>query len=242
MSAKTVKAAFVSSMPVLMGYLTMGMAFGILLSTQVKGANGLTAAVMSFFTISGSMQFAAVEMLRNADAFSLVLTAVLALVINIRYAVYGLPFLRTFRPYPRPLKYYLVGTLTDETYAIETQDRRRGREKRVYLFCVAFFDHMYWVAGSVAGAVLGNLLPFDTSGVDFAMAALFIVVLVDLCRDADNRIPAVIGGSVTAAVLAVFVAVSPGHVNKMLLPAMAVTIALLLVLRGKLQKPREERK
>ncbi|MBQ7207789.1 MAG: AzlC family ABC transporter permease [Lentisphaeria bacterium] len=242
MSAKTVRAAFVSSMPVLMGYLTMGMAFGILLSTQVRGADGLTAAVMSFFTISGSMQFAAVEMLRNADAYSLALTAVLALVINIRYTVYGLPFLRTFRPYPRPLKYYLIGTLTDETYAIETQDRRRGREKRVYLFCVAFFDHMYWVVGSVAGAVLGSLLPFDTSGVDFAMAALFIVVLVDLCRDADNRIPAVIGGSVTAAVLAVFVAFSPGHVNKLLLPAMAVTIALLLALRGKLQKAREEGK
>ena len=242
MSAKTVRAAFVSSMPVLMGYLTMGMAFGILLSTQVKGANGLTAAAMSFFTISGSMQFAAVEMLRNADGYSLVLTAVLALVINIRYAVYGLPFLRTFRPYPRPLKYYLIGTLTDETYAIETQDRRRGREKRVYLFCVAFFDHMYWVAGSVAGAVLGSLLPFDTSGVDFAMAALFIVVLVDLCRDGSNRIPAVIGGSVTAAVLAVFLAVSPGHVNKLLLPAMAGTIVLLLALRGKLQKTQEERK
>ena len=239
MSAKTVRAAFVSSMPVLMGYLTMGMAFGILLSTQVKGADALTAAVMSFFTISGSMQFAAVEMLRNADGYSLALTAVLALVINIRYAVYGLPFLRTFRPYPRLLRYYLIGTLTDETYAIETQDRRRGREKRVYLFCVAFFDHMYWVIGSVAGAVLGNLLPFDTSGVDFAMAALFIVVLVDLCRDADNRIPAVIGGSVTAAVLALFLAAAPGHVNKLLLPAMALTIALLLALRRKLQTPRE---
>ena len=239
MSARTVRAAFVSSMPVLMGYLTMGMAFGILLSTQVKGADALTAAVMSFFTISGSMQFAAVEMLRNADGYSLALTAVLALVINIRYAVYGLPFLRTFRPYPRLLRYYLIGTLTDETYAIETQDRRRGREKRVYLFCVAFFDHMYWVAGSVAGAVLGNLLPFDASGVDFAMAALFIVVLVDLCRDADNRIPAVIGGSVTAAVLALFLAAAPGHVNKLLLPAMALTIALLLALRRKLQTPRE---
>jgi len=242
MSLKTVRAAFVSSMPVLMGYLTMGMAFGILLATQVKGANGLTAAVMSFFTISGSMQFAAVDMLRNAEDYSLFLTAVLALVINIRYAVYGLPFLRTFRPYPRPLKYYLIGTLTDETYAIETQDRRRGRGKRLYLFCVSFFDHMYWVAGSAAGAVLGNMIPFDTAGIDFAMAALFIVVLVDLCRDRTNHIPAAVGGTVTAAVLALFLVSFPGHFNKLLLPAMIVTVAILLALRKKLQPPAEVRK
>ena len=242
MSLKTVRAAFISSMPVLMGYLTMGMAFGILLATQVKGANGLTAAVMSFFTISGSMQFAAVDMLRNAGDHSLFLTAALALMINIRYAVYGLPFLRTFRPYPRPLKYYLIGTLTDETYAIETQDRRRGRSKRLYLFCVAFFDHMYWVIGSVAGAFLGDMIPFDTTGIDFAMAALFIVVLVDLCRDGSNHIPAAVGGTVTAAVLALFLVVGPGHFNKMLLPAMIVTVAILLALRKKLQAPAEARK
>ena len=242
MTAKTIRAAFVSSLPVLMGYLTMGMAFGILLATQVRGANGLTAAVMSFFTISGSMQFAAVDMLRNAGDYSIFLTAVLALVINIRYAVYGLPFLRTFRPYPRPLKYYLIGTLTDETYAIETRDRRRGRGKRLYLFCVSFFDHMYWVTGSVAGAVLGNMLPFDTAGIDFAMVALFIVVLVDLCRDGSNHIPAAVGAVVTAAVLALFIAACPGHFNKVLLPAMVLTIAILLALRKRLQPPAEVRK
>ena len=231
MYAKTIRAAFISSMPVLMGYLTMGMAFGILLSTQVPGANGFTAAVMSIFTISGSMQFAAVDMLRCGESYSLILTALLAFMINIRYAVYGLPFLRVFRPYPLPLRWYLIGTLTDETYAIETQDHRHGREKQIYLFCVAFFDHMYWIAGSVTGAVLGNMIPFDTAGIDFAMVALFIVVLVDLCREKANHIPALTGAAVTAIILLLFLQICPGHMNKILLPAMILVIILLLAFR-----------
>ena len=235
MYAKTIRAAFISSMPVLMGYLTMGMAFGILLATQVRAANGFTALVMSIFTISGSMQFAAVDMLRNSENYSLLLTALLALMINIRYAVYGLPFLRIFRPYVRPLRWYLIGTLTDETYAIETQDKRHGKDKQIYLFCVAFFDHMYWVAGSVIGAVLGKMIPLAwTKGIDFAMVALFIVVLVDLCREKANHIPAVIGGTVTADVLLICLQICPGHINKILLPAMFLVIVILLALKKKL--------
>lgn len=237
MYAKTVRAAFISSMPVLMGYLTMGMAFGILLATQVPEANGFVAAVMSVFTISGSMQFAAVDMLRNSESYSLILTALLAFMINIRYAVYGLPFLRIFRPYPRILRYYLVGTLTDETYAIETQDKRHGKDKLVYLLCVAFFDHMYWIAGSVTGAVLGKMIPMElTRGIDFAMVALFIVVLVDLCREKANHIPAFIGSAVTSIVLLICLQIFPGHINKILLPAMFLVIFILLAFKKPLSK------
>ena len=243
MYAKTIRAAFISSMPVLMGYLTMGMAFGILLATQVKGANGFTAFVMSVFTISGSMQFAAVDMLRNSEAYSLILTALLAFMINIRYAVYGLPFLRIFRPYPRVLRYYLIGTLTDETYAIETQDRRHGKDKLLYLFCVAFFDHMYWITGSVLGAVLGKMIPMAwTKGIDFAMVALFIVVLVDLCREKSNHIPAFIGGTVTTGVLLICLKICPAHINKILLPAMFLVIFILLAVKNPLSKKLEAAK
>ena len=241
MSAKTIRAAFISSMPVLMGYLTMGIAFGILLATQVPGANGFTAAVMSFFTISGSMQFAAVDMLKNSEAYSLVLTALLAFMINIRYSVYGLPFLRIFRPYPRFLRYYLIGTLTDETYAIETQDKRHGKDKLLYLFCVASFDHMYWIAGGVIGAVLGKMIPMEwTRGIDFAMVALFIVVLVDLCREKSNHVPALIGTAVTSGVLLVCLKICPGHINKILLPTMFLVIFILLVFKKPLAKRLEE--
>ncbi|MBO5308049.1 MAG: AzlC family ABC transporter permease [Lentisphaeria bacterium] len=231
---KTVRAAFVSSLPVLMGYLSMGAAFGVLLSTSVKGAGPFTAFCMSTSTISGSMQFAAVDMLKNPAAYSLLLTFLLAVLINIRYVMYGFPFIRLFSNYPWYLKWYLTIALTDETYAIMTQDERTGKEKQLYLFCVAFFDHCYWITGSVLGAAAGKFITFNTEGIDFAMAALFIVILVDLCRKKVNWIPAVVGTTVTALTLVVFLQMFPAHINKMLLPAMLLLVGVLLLLRKKI--------
>ena len=233
---KLFRKAFADSLPVLMGYLSMGIAFGILLATQVKGANFLTAAMMSFSTISGSMQFAAVEMLANAASYTLLLTAMLAVLINIRYAMYGISLVRYFANYPWYIRYYLIWTLTDETYALESSTTLRGRKRMYYSLLVSSFDHLYWFTGSVIGAAAGAFITFDTAGIDFAMTALFLVVLTDLVRHKANRMPALTGGLSTLLALIFFVAVYPDAVNRMLLAAMALMIAVLLILRKKYQK------
>ena len=110
---------------------------------------------------------------------------------------------------------------------------RTGKEKQIYLFCVAFFDHCYWITGSVLGAAAGKFITFNTEGIDFAMAALFIVILVDLCRKKDNWLPAVVGAAVTGATLLIFIFAFPAHINKMLLPAMLLMVGVLLLLRKK---------
>ena len=233
---KLFRKAFADSLPVLMGYLSMGIAFGILLATQVKGANFLTAAMMSFSTISGSMQFAAVEMLANAASYTLLLTAMLAVLINIRYAMYGISLVRYFANYPWYIRYYLIWTLTDETYALESSTTLRGRKRMYYSLLVSSFDHLYWFTGSVIGAAAGAFITFDTAGIDFAMTALFLVVLTDLVRHKANRLPALTGGLSTLLALIFFVAVYPDAVNRMLLAAMALMIAVLLILRKKYQQ------
>lgn len=228
---KIIKKAFSDSLPVLMGYLSMGIAFGILLVSQVQSANASTAALMSFSTISGSMQFAAVEMLDNAAGYTLILTAILALLINIRYAMYGIPLVRYFRNYPWWIKYYLIWTLTDETYALESSTDLRGKKRMYYSLFVSSFDHLYWFSGSVIGAAAGSLITFDTTGIDFAMTALFLVILVDLVRKKFNRVPALTGSISTLAALIFFVVFFPTLVNRMLLAAMAIMITILLILR-----------
>ena len=230
------RKAFADSLPVLMGYVSMGTAFGILLATQVKGANFLTAAMMSFSTISGSMQFAAVEMLANAASYTLLLTAILAVLINIRYAMYGISLVRYFANYPWYIRYYLIWTLTDETYALESSTTLRGRKRMYYSLLVSSFDHLYWLTGSVIGAAAGAFITFDTAGIDFAMTALFLVVLTDLVRNKANRLPALTGGVSTLLALIFFVAVYPDAVNRMLLAAMALMIVILLMQRKKYQK------
>ena len=230
------RKAFADSLPVLMGYVSMGTAFGILLATQVRGANFLTAAMMSFSTISGSMQFAAVEMLANAASYTLLLTAMLAVLINIRYSMYGISLVRYFANYPWYIRYYLIWTLTDETYALESSTTLRGRKRMYYSLLVSSFDHLYWITGSVIGAATGAFITFDTAGIDFAMTALFLVVLTDLVRNKANRLPALTGGVSTLLALIFFVAIYPDAVNRMLLAAMALMIVILLMQRKKYQK------
>ena len=230
------RKAFADSLPVLMGYVSMGTAFGILLATQVRGANFLTAAMMSFSTISGSMQFAAVEMLANAASYTLLLTAMLAVLINIRYSMYGISLVRYFANYPWYIRYYLIWTLTDETYALESSTMLRGRKRMYYSLLVSSFDHLYWITGSVIGAATGAFITFDTAGIDFAMTALFLVVLTDLVRNKANRLPALTGGVSTLLALIFFVAIYPDAVNRMLLAAMALMIVILLMQRKKYQK------
>ena len=233
---KIFKIAFADSLPVLMGYLSMGIAFGILLVAQVKNASAFTAGIMSFSTISGSMQFAAVEMLANAASYTILLTALLAVLINIRYAMYGISLVRYFRNYPWYIRCYLIWTLTDETYALESSTALHGRERMYYSLTVSMLDHLYWFSGSVIGAAAGSFITFDTAGIDFAMTALFLVVLVDLLRTPGNRIPALVGGISTLLALIFFVILFPGAVNRMLLAAMAIMIAVLLAMRRCLEQ------
>lgn len=222
------REGFVASLPVLMGYVTMGIAFGVLIVRQVDGLGPWWVFGMSLSTESGSMQFAAVEMLRNSVQYSLLLTAIIAVLINIRYALYGIGFVRQFQCYPWYLRIPLICGLTDESYAIVSACRYRGRQRLCYFCTVIFLDWSYWVAGGVIGAVIGNRLPFPTDGIDFAMVALFIVILVDLCRVKANRFPAITGGVTTAATIAIALLLFPHAANKMLLPAMAVIIAIML--------------
>ena len=144
---------------------------------------------------------------------------------NIRYTVYGLPFLRAWRNYPWWLRWGLILGLTDETYAIICASPRHGKLQRCFVSCVVFFDIAYWCVGTVTGTLLGNHLPFSTEGIEFAMLALFVVILVDLCRKRENWRPAIVGGAGTAVVIAIAMAFFPGTANKTLLIAMAIIIA-----------------
>ncbi|MBR6470795.1 MAG: AzlC family ABC transporter permease [Victivallales bacterium] len=232
----TIREAFIASLPVLMGYETMGIAFGILVATQVPGFHAGCTALTSLFTVSGSMQFAAVEMLRNAAQYSLPATALLAFLINIRYSVYGLPFVRVWKNYPWWLRAVLILGLTDENYAIIVSSRRHGKLQRCFVSCVVIFDICYWVSGTVIGTLLGRHLPFPTEGIEFAMLALFVVILVDLCRQRENWFPAMVGGGMTALVIGIAMVCFPHAANKTLLAAMTLTICILVSRRHSSEK------
>ena len=236
MRRRLVKAALTNSLPVMMGYTTMGMAAGILLASEAGISH---APLWGFLTcatsISGTLQFLLVDWIKGRTAFATI--ALLTICINIRYSMYGLALLERFRGIGFWKKLYLIWTLTDETYALEVENHHPAGESSLsYCLLVAAFDHLYWIIGVVTGTLLGVALPFDTRGIDFAMTALFLVILTDQCRDPQNRVPAAIG------VAAALVARILFPVDKMIIPTMVLMLTTFLLFRRRLEPTAQEAK
>lgn len=232
MNRKALTAAFPATVPVLMGYLAIGMAFGLMLETAGYGVGW--ALLMSMTIYAGSGQYLGVSLL--ATGASLSQAAFLTLMINFRHLVYGLSMLEKFRGMGAR-KFYMIFSLTDETYALLSSVQvPAGVEPRSFYFSIALLDHSYWILGSVIGAVAGALLPIDTTGIDFAMTALFVVIAVDQWKAYKKHLPALLGAAVTLVSLTVVGA------DNMLLPALAVIVGVLLLLRDRLDDTPEEKK
>ena len=218
MDKNTAKRALAASIPVLSGYVVLGTGFGILLQSRGYGLGW--ALAMSIFIYAGSMQYLAVELLTGGAG--LLTTAVTTLMVNARHLFYGVSMIDKYREtgWRKP---YLIFALTDETYSLNCN----GGESREYYFLVSLFNQCYWVAGSALGAVLGQVLPFSTEGIDFSLTALFVTVFVDQWRSTKNHVPALVGLAASLGALAAFGA------DNFLIPAMLLITAALALYRRK---------
>ena len=222
----SIRYAFKRSLPVMAGYLVLGMGFGILL--EAKGYSVVWAFVMSVFIYAGSMQYVAVDLL--AGGASLVSAALMTLMVNARHLFYGISMIDRYKDMGAK-KPYLVFALTDETYSLVCSgDVPEGVDQKKYFFWVSLMNQSYWVIGSTAGALIGSLLVFNTAGIDFSMTALFIVVFVEQWKSAENHLSAVIGVTVSVICLLIF---GP---DSFLIPSMIAIAAVLTALRKILDK------
>lgn len=229
MYRRAFRAAFPATVPVLMGYLSIGIAFGLML--EAVGYNFIWSFFMSLTIYAGSGQYMGVELLATGAALANV--AVLTLILNFRHLVYGLSMLEKFRGMGLK-KLYMIFSLTDETYALLSSAQVPAQvDPHTYYFSIAVLDHIYWVVGSVIGSVAGALISFDTTGIDFAMTALFLVIAVDQWKTYKSHLPALLGCGVTVLALLLLGA------DAMLIPALCVIILALLALRVKLDGARD---
>ena len=229
MYRRAFRAALPATIPVLMGYLSIGIAFGLML--EAVGYNVIWSFFMSLTIYAGSGQYMGVELLRDGAALTSV--AMLTLILNFRHLVYGLSMLEKFRGMGWR-KLYMIFSLTDETYALLSSARVPERvDPHAYYFAIALLDHAYWILGSVIGSVAGALIQFDTTGIDFAMTALFLVIAVDQWESYPSHLPALLGCGITVASLALLGA------DAMLIPALCVIILSLLLLRAWLDRAEE---
>ena len=222
----SLKYSFQRSLPILMGFFPVGIAYGILM--QNAGYNFVWSGFTSLIVFAGSLQMLMVSFFQSD--ISLLTVTVTALLLNSRHIFYGLSFIEKFESYGK-WKWFLIYGLPDESYSLLCSYKPIDgvEEKWVHIFSTAFI-WLYWIVFSTLGGIVGSLIPFDTTGIDFALTALFIVILVEQIRSADTPLPAVI--AVASSLLSILIF----GVGNFLLPSLTVTAILLVVLRPKLEK------
>ena len=222
---KALRPAFTVTIPVLCGYLFIGFAFGVML--RDIGYTSPWAFLCSLTIYAGSGQYLLVSLL--ASGASLVTVAVMTLLLNCRHIFYGLSFLETFHQMGAR-KWYMIFSLTDETYSLLCSLKvPEGMDEKKVMFLISLLDQIYWIIGSVVGAALGQVLPFDMTGIDFAMTALFVTIFVDQWREAKSHLPAVIGLISSVICLQIF-----GGSN-FILPSLIITVTILMALQKRLE-------
>lgn len=208
-----IRKDFIKTIPVMAGYLVLGLGFGIVLQNHGYGVG--YAFIMSLLIYAGSMQFMAINLI-SAGA-GMITVALTTLMVNARHLFYGISMIDKYKE-TKPYKPYIIFALTDETYSLVCNDD--SLDKKDY-FYISIFDHIYWIIGSVLGALIGEMVPFDFAGVDFALTALFVSIVTDQWIQNKDHMPAIIGIVSTVGCLLIFGG------NNFLIPSM-ITITVLL--------------
>ena len=220
---ETVKKAFYKSVPVMAGYIVLGIGFGILLRDAGYGV--VWALLMSLCIYAGSLQYVGVGLLTGGAA---VLTVVITtIMVNARHLFYSISMIGKYKD-AGAYKPYLIFALTDETYSLLCDDDVTAvTDINYYRFLVSLFNHCYWVTGTMIGSILGKLLPFSTRGIELSMTALFIASFTEQWITSKDHIPALTGLICTMLCLVLVGSES------FLIPAMLLITFVLTFMRKK---------
>ncbi|MFD2189984.1 AzlC family ABC transporter permease [Pistricoccus aurantiacus] len=178
------REAGLATLPVMFGYIPLGAAFGIL-AIEI-GMPWWAALLMSLVIYAGAGQFLAVALLANQAG--LIEVAVATLMLNSRHTFYGLSLLKRFQGagWRKP---YMIFSLTDETYSLLTSQGQGNQQKHGWAFRVCLLNHLWWVLGGLVGVLIGTNMDFDSSGIEFALTALFIVLTLEQAKRLRQGLP-----------------------------------------------------
>lgn len=197
--AKSIKSAFKTTVPVMAGYLFLGITFGLV--SKTSGFEWWVPVLMSVLIYSGALEFAAVPVL--SAAFDPIGAFLLGITLSARHLFYGIPMLRKYENIGK-MKPFLIFGLTDETFSILSATEIPDREtQKPFYFFVTLFNFAYWNLGTIAGTMLGTAVKIDLSGLDFALTALFTVLFIEQIRSKTGLKSGIVG--LASAVLALLI-------------------------------------
>jgi len=226
---KALKAAFPQTIPIMAGYVFLSIAYGVYMNAF--GFNFLYPMFMSMLIYAGTVQFVAVGLLMAV--FDPLNAFFLTLMINARYLFYGISMLNKYRI--NGLKgAFLVFGMSDETFSINlTADIPEDIDESWFMFFVTILNYTYWVSGSILGGLFGELIEFNTKGLEFAMTAMFIVIFLEQWLKEKSHSSSLLGLGVSASCLIIF-----GSDN-FIIPSMIVILLILTLKKEPFMKAGE---
>ncbi len=226
MKIKALRAAFPHTVPILTGFLFLGMTYGVFMSAS--GFNFVYSGLVSLTVYAGSVQFVAVNLLLGA--FDPIQALILTLMINGRHIFYGVGLLDKYRNLGIRLPYMIFG-LTDETFSVNcSAEIPRDVDAGWFMFFVTLLNQIYWVAGSVLGGLFGEIVKIPSTGLEFVMTAMFTVIFIEQLLKEKDHTPSVMGVGVSLLSLVLFG--SDGFI----IPALCAVVILLLLYRRRYEK------
>jgi len=218
--------AFIKTIPVLSGYMVLGMGFGIMLESNGFGI--IWSLLMSGFIYAGSMQYVAIPLM--VSGVNLLTAALTTVMVNGRHLFYGISMIDRYKNAGKK-KPYMIFALTDETYSLVCNgEYPEGEDEHTFYFLMSLFNHSYWITGSLIGSIIGAAISFNTAGIDFCMTALFVTVVVEQWLSTKQHLPAIIGFAGSLICLIIFGA------DSFMIPSMIVITAALTASRRYLEK------
>jgi len=205
---------FKKSLPVAMGYLPAGIAFGVL--AQVAGIPVWAVMMLSVVLYAGAAQYACLPMLSAGLPIGNMATNIAA--INLRHVFYGMPLL-SYLPKQRLAKLYCLFALTDETFSVMTS--LPNESKQALMLPISLFNQSWWVLASMIGVIIGGALSDLVPHLDFALVCLFAILAYEQFQSIKRYFP--IGIAVVSLAIASLLTSS-------WLLLVAITICMIMIL------------
>lgn len=223
---KAFLAAFPYTIPILTGFLFLGIAYGIYMN--VSGFSPIYPILMSMAIFAGSMEFVTVDLLLGM--FHPMSALILAFMVNARHLFYGISMLDKYKNVGKK-RWYLIFGMCDESFSINcTTEVPAGVDRGWFYFFVTLLNQCYWVCGAAIGGICGSLISFETEGLDFVMTALLVVIFLEQWMKEKDHTSGVIGIVLTVVCLVVF-----GNKN-FIIPSMLGILGVLTLMRGRLER------
>ena len=218
--AAIIKDGIIGAWPVCLGYIAIGLAFGVI--AQKAGFSPVEIGLMSLLVYAGSSQFIAVSMLSaGAGVVSIIATT---FVINLRHMLMSSSLSMFMHNLDTGKLSLFAYGVTDESFALNAAKFRQGNWDWKRALVLNHATNFTWIVSTVAGGFSGQFIPTGTLGIDYALSAMFICLLVFQFRGSIYVIVSIIAGILAVALSLII----PGNTYIVISSVIAATLGVVL--------------